>query len=619
MTRAQNLVPNGSFELFNTCPNSFVSMPFSWNYDQFPTVANWTTPVRQTTPDYMNECANGTGSWGTPNTMFGHQFPHSGKAYSGIIAFQGQYTGGTLTYDYREYLQTRLQKPMVAGKQYCVRFYVSPTITANFNYNYVALDEVGANFSVTRPVDTVNRTISLPFHIVNTPGNYLTDTAKWYRIGGTYTAQGGEEWLTIGCFTGNGTVLSHIQVYPPIPNPALPTWNYIFIDDVAVTEMNSSDTVIRVWDTTLCTTTGLNKTFQGMGNALSYRWHDGSTGSHFTATDTGIYWCTSYMECGFVADTFRIWYAPNKRLNLGIDTVNCFSQPVTLTANYPFDTYTWSTGHNTPSITVTQTGTYSLRVKDICGIQTDTIRVVIQPPTPPPATRDTLICQHVYSPILQVQGTNLVWYYPNSSTGLSQQPYVMTDIIGVHRFYVAQKIGHCESPKVPVEVTVKPGPVVEIGDYYAFCMGRDSTIGRAYPDVTYLWNTGEHTPYIYPKKTGTYELSVTNECGTASDTAFVEIFSCDECLFFPNAFSPNGDGRNDVFAPEIKCPVYNYHLRIYNRWGQEIFSTKELSTGWNGMNAGESADMGVYIYLLEYNSANTRDRKFLKGNVTLIR
>mgnify|MGYP003939085657 FL=1 len=610
---------NPGFESYNSCPNSFVSMPFTPNYDVFPTVLDWTTPVKQTTPDYMNDCVSTGGSWTTPNTLFGYQVPHSGTAYSGIIAFQGQYTNGILTYDYREYLQTRLKKPMVAGKQYCVRFYVSPTISANFNYNYVALDEVGANFSVNRPTDTQNRTISLPYHIVNTPGNFLTDTAKWYRIGGTYTAQGGEEWLTIGCFNGNGTVLAHTQVYPPIPNPALPSWNYLFVDDVIVTEMSSADTITRTWDTTLCSTTGLYKTFQGVNNALSYRWQDGSTGSHYTAIDTGIYWCISYMECGFVADTFRIWYAPAKKLDLGNDSVNCFSQPVTIAANYPFDTYSWSTGHNTRSITVNQTGTYALQVSDICGIQTDTIRVVIQPPTPPPVVRDTLICQYVQQPTLQVQGTDLVWYYPNSSTPLSQQPYVMTDILGLHTFYVAQKIGYCESPKVPIEITVKPGPVADIGDYHALCTGRDSVIGRAYSNVSYLWNTGERTPYIYPKKTGTYQLSVTNECGTASDTAFVEIFPCDDCLFLPNAFTPNGDGRNDIFAPVIKCPVYNYRLRIYNRWGEEIFSSQDLSRGWNGMNGSERADVGVYAYLLEYNSANTRFRKFLKGNVTLIR
>jgi gliding motility-associated-like protein len=87
----------------------------------------------------------------------------------------------------------------------------------------------------------------------------------------------------------------------------------------------------------------------------------------------------------------------------------------------------------------------------------------------------------------------------------------------------------------------------------------------------------------------------------------------------PTAFTPNSDGRNDILAPIIKCPVDHYRLDIYNRWGELMFSSDDQIKGWDGKYKGENVDMGAYVYLLEYRSANTNSRKYHKGNISLIR
>ena len=239
---AQNLVSNPSFESFSNCPLSLVSMPFSSNFSQFPTVNGWSTPVKATTPDYLNDCAPASSGLQVPLSTFGYQPARTGAAYTGIIPFQGQFVNGNLTYDYREYLQTLLNQQMAAGKQYCVSFYVSPTISPNFTFNYVALDELGINFSVDRPVDTINRTISLPYHIKNQTGNFLSDTSSWYRISGVYQAGGGEKWLTLGCFNSGGAPAIN-PLYPTVPAANLLYWTYLFVDDVEVYEITGSDTI----------------------------------------------------------------------------------------------------------------------------------------------------------------------------------------------------------------------------------------------------------------------------------------------------------------------------------------------------------------------------------------
>ncbi len=614
---AQNLVPNAGFEIYNNCPSNLISMPYSFDYSFFPTVSGWTTPVRLTTPDYLNDCAPASSGLKVPQTSFGYQMPYSGNAYAGIIAFQGRFTNGSLTHDYREYLQTKLSQPMIAGKQYCVRFHISPTVGI-FNYNYVALDELGIHFSDTRRIDTANTRISLPYHIQNTPGGYLTDTNIWYRITGVYTASGGEEWLTLGTFF-NGNAPSFIPITPAVPDPNVTYWSYFFVDDVTVAALTAADTIRRRWDTTVCTITGLNRNLRGAGNAKAYRWQDGSATPYFTANDTGVYWCAAMMECGMVIDSFYIRFSPNRKLDLGRDTANCLGQPITIGTNVPFNSYHWNTGDRSPTITVTESGTYILIAADTCGIHSDTIEVAVQPPTDPPVVRDTTICQFVSTPLLNVEGSNLTWYYPNSGFGFPVQPYIMTDKAGMHTFYVTQRIGKCESPKVPVNIRIQYKPDAEIGDFHTICAGRDTLIGQHIDSVTFLWNTGERVCCIIPRQTGTYELTITNECGSSSDTAFVEIYACDDCIFIPNAFTPNGDGRNDLFSPILKCAVYNYQLKIFNRWGENIFSATDPASGWNGRYKGERADMGSYIYLVEYNSAITKSRKTFQGTVTLIR
>lgn len=616
---AQNLVPNPSFEAYNSCPNSLNSIPYSGNYTIFPTVQDWTTPLSATSPDYFHDCAPANSGMKVPQTAFGIQPTHTGAAYAGIIPFQGQFAGGTLTYDYREYIQTRLAQPMVAGRQYCVSFYVSPTVSGTFLHHALALDEVGIHFSTNRPVDTINRTLTLPYHIKSPAGSFFTDTNKWYKVTGVYTASGGEQWLTLGTFK-NTNMPSFLPLVNIPPNPTGMLWSYLFVDDVSVLPLTTADTLTRKWDTTVCLPAALHRTLSGDMGANAYLWSDGSTAQKRNVSDTGTYWCISRRGCTIIIDTFALYYGPYKQLNLGKDTANCLGQAVQLHAGQPYDSYSWSTGANSPGIVVAQSGTFILTVGDNCGIQSDTINVTVQQPTPPPIVRDTMICQHVQAPLLQVAGVNLTWFYPGFSIGLAKQPYITTDLVGFQTLYVSQKIGHCESPKVPINIEIKYKAIVEIGDYFMLCVGRDTIIGQQHGALDYRWNTGERTPFIHPKKTGTYELTVSNECGSASDTAFVEIFPCDECLFIPNAFSPNGDGRSDAFAPIIKCPVYNYRLQIYNRWGEMVFSSDNPEQGWNGLNKNqERADVGVYVYTIDYNSANTKSYKKLQGNLTLLR
>ncbi len=90
-------------------------------------------------------------------------------------------------------------------------------------------------------------------------------------------------------------------------------------------------------------------------------------------------------------------------------------------------------------------------------------------------------------------------------------------------------------------------------------------------------------------------------------------------VFVPNAFTPNGDGLNDVFRILNGVKTENFNLKIFNRWGQPVFETKNWKQGWDGRYKGELQATGTFIWFMQYTDARTNKRVERKGSVTMIR
>ncbi|MCF8303466.1 MAG: gliding motility-associated C-terminal domain-containing protein [Bacteroidales bacterium] len=121
----------------------------------------------------------------------------------------------------------------------------------------------------------------------------------------------------------------------------------------------------------------------------------------------------------------------------------------------------------------------------------------------------------------------------------------------------------------------------------------------------------------------TYRVrAISNEtsCSTV-DTAWSNQVTVQQApgLFMPNAFSPNNDGKNDIFRPLfVFIPEGNYVFRIYNRWGELIFETRDKSRGWDGKHNGKPVEPGTYVYQVQYSGRQGNTHKKV-GNVTLVR
>lgn len=147
-------------------------------------------------------------------------------------------------------------------------------------------------------------------------------------------------------------------------------------------------------------------------------------------------------------------------------------------------------------------------------------------------------------------------------------------------------------------------------------------INEEIPGVAYNWNNTDTLTgcCITTKDSGTYVVTASNYCGVASDSVVIGHVKCNFCLFVPNAFSPNNDGRNDKFRILPTCVLNKYHIQIFSRWGEKVYSSFTLNDGWDGTYKGKPADVGVYYYLITATPDDlSKGEVFLKGDVTLIR
>jgi gliding motility-associated-like protein len=147
--------------------------------------------------------------------------------------------------------------------------------------------------------------------------------------------------------------------------------------------------------------------------------------------------------------------------------------------------------------------------------------------------------------------------------------------------------------------------------------------------VSYLWdigglttNTQTNTSYTFPDIPGAYQVCLTaydlNGCNnTHCETVIIDdVF----LIYVPNAFTPTGDGINDVFIPIINGIIpESYQFMIFNRWGELIFETNNPQKGWDGTHKGLNSQQDVYVWKIIVKDAVSGKKRDFKGHVTLLR
>ena len=358
----------------------------------------------------------------------------------------------------------------------------------------------------------------------------------------------------------------------PTVSPLATTTYHVLLDDNGC--LNQDSVTVRVTDkvflqamndTIICAGDPIQLKLKSDG--FSYSWTNISPESAalpnpttVTATST-VYEVTAFIGSCFAKDQVTVTTVPYPSVNAGRDTVICYSTKAQLSAASDGSSFSWSNASTLSRSTVTnpiatpkQTTAYILTAYDTKGCPKPSFDTVLVTVLPPIKPFAGRDTAVVIDQPVQLNATGGIAYEWLPSTGLS-----------------ANNI---------------PNPVA-------------------------LYNS--------PAEGIEYKVRILNEAGCA-DSAYinVKVFATKPLIFVPNAFTPNGDGKNDKVRPIAAGMLKIEYFSIYNRWGQLVFSTQVNGHGWDGSIGGKIQTTGVYTWAVKAVDYNGKPY-FQNGLVTLIR
>jgi gliding motility-associated-like protein len=350
---------------------------------------------------------------------------------------------------------------------------------------------------------------------------------------------------------------------------------------------------------------------------------------------------TFYLCGGVEKDSDEITIVKQLPLSLNVTNVtdaNCFGNSdgsFTVVASGGTNSFTY-TYNGIPMIGGTQSGlpagTYNVVATDgaNCTISTDV--TINQPPEVilSIAEQIDVKCKYQKSGFVKLDAVGgipgyLYWYGSNASSISPDMNYLEA---GNYRFYVADSHGCLDSVDTYIS---QPDSLLNVYliPHIATCISKkdgsvEAIASGGVPDYGYEWSSKppQYSATATDLESGVYHVVVTdaNGCITATQSPVEQQLCCQ--IFLPDAFSPNNDTKNDVYRIlEYGGGVILGEFRIYNRWGQEIFSTREITKGWDGTFKGAQQNLDTYHYVVVYqcNEKGIISQKVKKGDFILVR
>ena len=285
---------------------------------------------------------------------------------------------------------------------------------------------------------------------------------------------------------------------------------------------------------------------------------------------------------------------------------------------------------NSSSFTGLTDGTYTIFITDTNNCTADTTITLIGFPhifiDSFTATAATCTGKNDGGLVVYASGGNPPLTYSLSGNPPTTPPNIFTSLFaGNHTITITDSrnctkdsliiIGQPDTLKVLTNIT--PNDCVGADDRGGIVAAIQGGTGP----FTFLWSVDSNTnSYVTGLPNGVYTVKVKDH-NNCEDSATATILYDDCCTpYLPNAFSPNGDGKNDVYRMVYKGDIRIIEFSIYNRYGERVFTTEYDERGWDGTLKGEPCDIGSYFYYIRLLCGN-RHNKILefKGDVTLVK
>lgn len=393
-----------------------------------------------------------------------------------------------------------------------------------------------------------------------------------YPLPGNYNVT-----LTVTTSAGCDTSITKpLTIFP------LPTLNIPRIDSICIGEtyqINADSTLFYAWDPSLTLTP--TNVHNPLLNPLV------NTKYMVTLRDSNF--CVN-------RDSFTLFVLLLPNANIAnVPAILCRGDNLSLNASGG-GTYLWTPGNPlndsisaNPSLILTDSTKYILEVTSALGCKNyDTIQLNVQQPIVATTSADTAICKGTQIQIFSLGGLYYSWS-PNAfiaGSNLQQNPFVTPDSTIQ---YIVNVSNDCFSDTAIVNININPLPLANAGPDQTIYRNTSATLDASgtgdfiwYP-ATNLSNPYSEITVASPLETTSYLLIVTDANGCINyDTVKVEVIG-NTLLLLPTAFSPNGDGVNDVFRISKWLNIEKLEsFNIYNRWGELVFNTLDIDAGWDG-------------------------------------
>lgn len=339
--------------------------------------------------------------------------------------------------------------------------------------------------------------------------------------------------------------------------------------------------------------------------------------------------------CGVYSDTVNISFSnyAAPAFNLGPDTLLCPKEIFNLTAHVTGATgYAWSSkGLNVndgvsynidmdSSIRITSQGRYwaFITVNKTCEV-VDTM-IVRYRGDKQLNFNDTALCQGMTLVLDADFGTGTYKWESippqrDDQNNTNQSTYY---IYNPGFYTVTAKVGHCifkDSLNVVFNDTLRLGLPKDT----TLCQGETFIINPTANTPDFIWQDGSRGYTYTATQTGLYRITAQNGCGRDTADMHIVFEPCPCALLLPNAFTPDGDGRNDIFRPLHACDMQDFVMTIFNRYGERIFVTKDPLAGWDGKLDDNKLNQGAYVWMVSYVKPSNKQKVQKQGTVLLLR